>query len=63
MPPIKRYATQKPKDLKGTAGRILSYLKPHTGKMIVVFFCILLQVGCNMMALVSVCGDPDLQGD
>ncbi|MBQ9125771.1 MAG: ABC transporter ATP-binding protein [Clostridia bacterium] len=50
MPPIKRYATQKPKDLKGTVGRILSYLKPHLGKMIVVFFCILFQVGCNIMA-------------
>ena len=50
MPPIRRYATQKPKDLKGTVGRILSYLKPHLGKMIVVFFCILLQVGCNIMA-------------
>lgn len=50
MPPIKRYATQKPKDLKGTVGRILSYLKPHVGKMIVVFCCILLQVGCNIMA-------------
>ena len=50
MPPIRRYATQKPKDLKGTVGRILSYLKPHLGKMIVVFFCILFQVGCNIMA-------------
>ena len=50
MPPIKRYATQKPKDLKGTVGRILSYLKPHLGKMIIVFFCILFQVGCNIMA-------------
>ena len=50
MPPIRRYATQKPKDLKGTVGRILSYLKPHLGKMIVVFFCILFQVGCNILA-------------
>ncbi|MBQ8433863.1 MAG: ABC transporter ATP-binding protein [Clostridia bacterium] len=50
MPPMRRYATQKPKDLKGTVGRILSYLKPHVGKMIVVFCCILLQVGCNIMA-------------
>lgn len=50
MPPMRRYATQKPKDLKGTVGRILSYLKPHIGKMIMVFVFILVQVGCNIMA-------------
>ncbi len=50
MPPMRRFATQKPKDLKGTVGRILTYLKPHLGKMIVAFCCILLQVGCNIMA-------------
>lgn len=49
MPPMRRMATQKPKDLKGTVGRILSYLKPHVGKMIAVLCCILLQVGCNIM--------------
>lgn len=49
MPPMRRMATQKPKDLKGTVGRILSYLKPHVGKMIVVLCCLLLQVGCNIM--------------
>lgn len=46
---MRRMATQKPKDLKGTVGRILSYLKPHVGKMIAVLCCILLQVGCNIM--------------
>lgn len=50
MPPMKRFATHKPKNLKGTVGRILSYLKPHTGKMIAVFVCILLQVSCNILA-------------
>ena len=47
---MKRFATHKPKNLKGTVGRILSYLKPHTGKMIAVFVCILLQVSCNILA-------------
>ncbi len=50
MPPMKRFATHKPKNLKGTVSRILSYLKPHTGKMIAVFVCILLQVSCNILA-------------
>ena len=49
MPPMKRMATQKPKDLKGTVGRLLSYLKPHVGKMIIALCCILLQVVCNIM--------------
>lgn len=47
---MKRFATHKPKNLKGTVSRILSYLKPHTGKMIAVFVCILLQVSCNILA-------------
>lgn len=46
---MKRMATQKPKDLKGTVGRLLSYLKPHVGKMIIALCCILLQVVCNIM--------------
>ena len=50
MPPMRHMAPPKPKNLKGTVGRILTYLKPHTGKMIVAFVCILLQVGCNILA-------------
>lgn len=46
---MKRMATQKPKDLKGTVGRLLFYLKPHVGKMIIALCCILLQVVCNIM--------------
>lgn len=46
---MRRMATHKPKDLKGTVGRILSYLKPHVGKMIVVLCCLLVQVVCNIM--------------
>ena len=50
MPPMRHMAPHKPKNLKGTALRILSYLKPHAGKMIVAFVCILLQVGVNVLA-------------
>ncbi|MBO5867166.1 MAG: ABC transporter ATP-binding protein [Clostridia bacterium] len=49
MPPMRRFSTQKPKDLKGTVGRILTYLKPHAGKMILAFLCILTQVGANIL--------------
>ena len=27
----------RPKNVKGTIGRLLKYLKPHTGKMIVLY--------------------------
>ena len=50
MPPMKHMAPPKPKDLKGTVGRILTYLKPHVGKMITVFVLILLQVISNILA-------------
>ena len=38
----------KPKNLKGTLGRLVSYLKPHRGKMVLVFVCILLTTMSNV---------------
>ncbi len=39
----------RPKNVKGTIGRLLKYLKPHTGKMIVVFFCVLVTSFTNII--------------
>lgn len=38
----------KPKNLKGTLGRLVSYLKPHRGKMVLVFVCILVTTMSNV---------------
>ncbi len=60
----------RPKNVKGTIGRLLKYLKPHTGKMIVVFFCVLVTsftniIGTAILApllngLAAVTPNPDL---
>lgn len=61
----------RPKNVKGTIGRLLKYLKPHTGKMIVVFFCVLVTsftniIGTAILApllngLAAVTPKPDLK--
>ena len=38
----------RPKNLKGTIGRLLKYLKPHTGKMVAVFICVLISSFANI---------------
>ncbi|MDE7454500.1 MAG: hypothetical protein K2M64_01575, partial [Clostridia bacterium] len=38
----------KPENLKGTIKRLLSYLKPHAGKMVVVFICVLISSFANI---------------
>ncbi len=53
MPPMKHMGAHKPKDLKGTVGRILSYLKPHAGKMVAVVACILIQVAFNTLGIAT----------
>ncbi len=51
MPPRNNHMPmEKPKNLKGTVGRLLSYLKPYTGRLIIVFLCILLQAGTTIFA-------------
>lgn len=40
----------KPQNFKGTVSRLITYLKPHAAKMILVFILIGLQTGCNLMA-------------
>ena len=41
---------QKPKNLKGTMFRLISYLKPYRGRMAIVFLCIALQSVANIGA-------------
>lgn len=43
-------AARKPEKMKGTIGRILSYLKPYVGKLILVFVFVVLQTVCNILA-------------
>lgn len=38
----------RPQNIKGTIGRLLKYLKPHVGKMIVAFFCVLISSFANI---------------
>lgn len=41
---------QKPKNLKGTMFRLISYLKPYKGRMVVVILCLLVQSIANIGA-------------
>ncbi|MCM1194451.1 MAG: ABC transporter ATP-binding protein/permease [Firmicutes bacterium] len=40
----------RPQNIKGTVGRLLKYLKPHIGKMVIVLVCLILQVFANIGA-------------
>lgn len=40
----------KPKNLKGTMSRLLGYLKPYSGRMVVVILCIVIQSVANIGA-------------
>ncbi len=51
MPPRGKYmGAPKVKNLKGTIGRLLGYLKPYKGRLIVVLLCIVIQCVANIMA-------------
>ena len=50
MPRDKHIGAQKPKNLKGTMFRLLGYLKPYKGRMIVVILCIVAQAFANVGA-------------
>ena len=50
MPRDKHIGAMKPKNLKGTAFRLISYLKPFRGKMIAVVLCIIIQSIANIFA-------------
>lgn len=48
--PNKNMGTPRPTNLKHNVGRLIGYLKPYRGRMVVVFVCILLQCACNILA-------------
>lgn len=48
MPGPKRQNFMKPKNAKGTFGRILKYFKPYTGQLIIVMIGLLFSVGANI---------------
>ena len=48
--PNRHMGAQKPKNLKGTMFRLLGYLKPYRGRMVVVFICLLVQSIANVGA-------------
>lgn len=51
MPPkSKHMGAPKPKNMKGTIGRLLKYLSPYKGRMAVVFVCIALSCLTNIFA-------------
>lgn len=51
MPPRMRgMGAQKPKNMKGTIGRLLGYLKPYKGRMAAAFLFVLLSSVTNIMA-------------
>ena len=50
MPPRRHGGYQKPQNLKASLGRLLGYLKPYTGRLIVVAICII------SVSLLSVAG-------
>lgn len=50
MPPKnKGMGFSKPQNVKGTVARLLRYLKPYTGGMVVVFVCIAIQVATTIV--------------
>ena len=48
--PNRHMGAQKPKNLKGTMLRLISYLNPYKGRMVIVFLCIALQSIANIGA-------------
>ena len=48
--PNRHMGAQKPKNIKGTMFRLISYLKPYKGSMIVVIVCIIAQAVANIGA-------------
>ena len=48
--PNRHMGAQKPKNLKGTMLRLIGYLKPYKGRMVVVVLCIVLQSLANIGA-------------
>ena len=50
MPGNKNFGTPRPKNLKNTVGRLIGYLKPYRGRMILVIAFILIQCVCNILA-------------
>ena len=51
MPPRTKYmGAQRPHNLKGTLFRLLGYLKPYKGRMVVVFLCVIVQSLANVLA-------------
>ncbi len=51
MPPRTKYmSAQRPKNFKGTLGRLLGYLKPYRLRMAVVFVCVIVQSLSNIIA-------------
>ncbi len=51
MPPRgKHMGAPKPKNMFGTVKRLLGYLKPYAGRMVVVFLCIAVQSFANIFA-------------
>lgn len=61
----------RPKNMKGTVSRLLKYLKPHTGKVVVAFVCLIIYAIANISGtaifapmlngLIAVTPDPDLK--
>jgi ATP-binding cassette, subfamily B, multidrug efflux pump len=41
---------QKAKDFKGTAKRLLAYLGPHRGKLMIIFFCAILSAVFSVLS-------------
>ena len=60
MPRDKHMGAQKPKNLKGTLMRLIGYLKPYRGRMVLVIFCIVAQAIANIFATSLL--DPLLKG-
>ena len=60
MPRDRHMGAVKPKNLKGTMFRLIGYLKPFRGRMIVVILCIIVQALTNLFAMSLI--DPLLTG-
>ena len=60
MPRDKHMGAVKPKNLKGTTFRLISYLKPYRGRMVIVILCIIVQSFANIFATSLI--DPLLTG-
>ncbi|MCM1289498.1 MAG: ABC transporter ATP-binding protein/permease [Corallococcus sp.] len=50
MPRNKGLGAPRPKNIKGTLGRLLAYLKPYKGRMVAVFICIVASSFANVFA-------------